>query len=620
MVMGSESKATFSTSRAIGFLLTRLAPRRRLQLLGLALLMALTSIFQVLFILSVMPFMNVLIHPEAMLVDYRFSYVVQLLQLQFLRTQDSLVFCFTLVFVGVAIALGVSRTLTAWVSGRIAASIGNDLSDEAFYRTLLQPYIIHLGFNSSEVMIGISQVNGIISGVLAPCLQLFACAVILGGALFSMLVVSWQATVASVVLLGGSYVLIAVRLHRPLQRNGQILLRMAEQEMRVLQESLGGIRDMLIDNSQLMHRERYRSLTTTSRRLTADSGFLQSFPRFVVEALAYTLIGIGGYLMVARRGTIIDSLPLLGVFALAAQSILPNLQQIYSCWGSIRASSASLQRVMDLISQPIDLSLLPVSGALGRLPVFQWKQEIELKDLHFSYDSSLPATLNNISLKIKKGERIGLVGPTGSGKTTLTDIMMGLLEPDQGSLLVDGVNLGGDQLPLVHWRSCVAHVPQSLYLADTSIGENIAFGCSWADVDHGRLARVCQEAQLDGFISSLPRGWHTPVGERGLRLSGGQRQRIGIARALYRSCSFLVLDEATSALDNVTEARVMAAIDQLSSDLTVVIVAHRLSTVEHCDRIIFLDHGRCTGFAPYNQLLNNHPEFRKMALSADGDA
>ena len=293
-----------------------------------------------------------------------------------------------------------SGTLTAWVSGRIAASIGNDLSDEAFYRTLLQPYIIHLGFNSSEVMIGISQVNGIISGVLAPCLQLFACAVILGGALFSMLVVSWQATVASVVLLGGSYVLIAVRLHRPLQRNGQILLRMAEQEMRVLQESLGGIRDMLIDNSQLMHRERYRSLTTTSRRLTADSGFLQSFPRFVVEALAYTLIGIGGYLMVARRGTIIDSLPLLGVFALAAQSILPNLQQIYSCWGSIRASSASLQRVMDLISQPIDLSLLPVSGALGRLPVFQWKQEIELKDLHFSYDSSLPATLNNISLNV----------------------------------------------------------------------------------------------------------------------------------------------------------------------------------------------------------------------------
>ncbi|MCP9812664.1 ATP-binding cassette domain-containing protein, partial [Synechococcus lacustris] len=399
--------------------------------------MTLTSVLQVVFILSVMPFLNILINPASMLADYRI-FVTHLFKLHFLDTPESLLLLITILFVSVAIALGVSRTITAWLSGRMAAAIGNDLSDEAFYRTLLQPYIVHLNRNTSEVMTGIAQVNGIISGVLAPCLQLFASAVIFGGALFSVLLVSWKATFSAVILLGGSYLLIAARLHRPLQRNGQILMKVAEQELRVMQESLGGIRDMLIDNSQLMHRERYRSLTTITRRITADTGFLHSFPRFVVEALAYALIGIGGYALVGRQGTILTSLPLLGVFALAAQSILPNLQQMYSCWSSIRASGASLQRVMDLLSQPIDMSLLPISVSSNSQPLFQWHQSIKLRNISFAYNNFNSPTLNSICLEIGKGQRIGLVGPTGSGKTTLTDILMGLLTPVKGTLLVDG--------------------------------------------------------------------------------------------------------------------------------------------------------------------------------------
>ena len=612
----AESKSTFSIYTAILNLLSRLSAKRRTQLLGLAMLMTFTSVLQVVFILSVMPFLNILTNPAAILAGYRI-FVAQFFKLQFLDNHESLVLLITIIFVVLALALGVSRTITAWLSGRMAAAIGNDLSDEVFYRTLLQPYIVHLNRNTSEVMTGIAQVNGIISGVLAPCLQLFASAVIFGGALLSVILVSWKATFSAVILLGGSYLLIAARLHRPLQRNGQILMKVAEQELRVMQESLGGIRDMLIDNSQLMHRERYRSLTTITRRITSDTGFLHSFPRFVVEALAYALIGIGGYSLVVRQGTILASLPLLGVFALAAQSILPNLQQMYSCWSSIRASGASLQRVMDLLSQPIDMSLLPIAAANKSKALFQWHHSIELSNISFAYNFFNSPTLSSICLEIGKGQRIGLVGPTGSGKTTLTDILMGLLAPGKGTLFVDGMAVGGSELPLVRWRSCVAHVPQSLYLADTSIAENIAFGCDPASIDLDHLAKVCKEAQLDGFLASLPDGWNTSVGERGLRLSGGQRQRIGIARALYRSCSFLVLDEATSALDTVTESRVMAAIDQLTSDLTMIIVAHRLSTVQHCDRIIFIEHGCCTGFAPYQELLVTHQGFREMVLNGD---
>jgi ATP-binding cassette subfamily B protein len=612
----AESKSKFSIYTAILILLSQLSARRKAQLLGLAILMTLTSVLQVIFILSVMPFLNILINPTLLLPGYT-SFATQLFNLHFLHLHETLLLLITILFIAVAIALGVSRTITAWLSGRMAAAIGDDLSDDAFYRTLLQPYIVHINRNSSEVIAGIAQVNGIISGVLAPCLQLFSSAVIFGGALLSVLLVSWKATFAAVILLGGSYLLIAARLHRPLQRNGQLLMKLAEQELRVMQESLGGIRDMLIDNSQLMHRERYRSLTTITRRITADTGFLQSFPRFAVEAIAYALIGIGCYAMVGRHGTILSSLPLLGVFALAAQTILPNLQQMYSCWSSIRASGASLLRVMDLLSQPIDVSHLPISATNKRQDLFQWHQSIKVSDISFAYNILIAPTLRSISFEIGKGQSIGLVGPTGSGKTTLTDILMGLLAPDRGTLFVDGLAVGGSELPLVCWRSCVAHVPQSLYLADTSIAENIAYGCNKASIDFDHLAKVCNEAQLDGFLASLPDGWHTFVGERGLRLSGGQRQRIGIARALYRSCSFLVLDEATSALDTVTESRVMAAIDQLKSDITMVIVAHRLSTVEQCDRIIFLEQGRCTGFAPYQELLMSHQGFREMALNGD---
>jgi ATP-binding cassette subfamily B protein len=272
---------------------------------------------------------------------------------------------------------------------------------------------------------------------------------------------------------------------------------------------------------------------------------------------------------------------------------------------------------MDLLSQPIDMSLLPIAAANKSKALFQWHHSIELSNISFAYNIFNSPTLSSICLEIGKGQRIGLVGPTGSGKTTLTDILMGLLAPGKGTLFVDGMAVGGSELPLVRWRSCVAHVPQSLYLADTSIAENIAFGCDPASIDLDHLAKVCKEAQLDGFLASLPDGWNTSVGERGLRLSGGQRQRIGIARALYRSCSFLVLDEATSALDTVTESRVMAAIDQLTSDLTMIIVAHRLSTVQHCDRIIFIEHGCCTGFAPYQELLVTHQGFREMVLNGD---
>ena len=280
----AESKSTFSIYTAILNLLSRLSAKRRTQLLGLAMLMTLTSVLQVVFILSVMPFLNILINPASMLADYRI-FVTHLFKLHFLDTPESLLLLITILFVSVAIALGVSRTITAWLSGRMAAAIGNDLSDEAFYRTLLQPYIVHLNRNTSEVMTGIAQVNGIISGVLAPCLQLFASAVIFGGALLSIILVSWKATFAAVILLGGSYLLIAARLHRPLQRNGQILMKVAEQELRVMQESLGGIRDMLIDNSQLMHRERYRSLTTITRRITADTGFYIRSPGLLLKPL-----------------------------------------------------------------------------------------------------------------------------------------------------------------------------------------------------------------------------------------------------------------------------------------------------------------------------------------------
>jgi ATP-binding cassette subfamily B protein len=296
----------------------------------------------------------------------------------------------------------------------------------------------------------------------------------------------------------------------------------------------------------------------------------------------------------------------LGALALGAQRLLPALQQVYGAWATIAGSHASFEDTVELLDQP-----LPPDAMVPRPAPLPFREEIRFDNVRFRYAGDGPWVIDHLNLVIPKGARVGLVGGTGSGKSTTLDLLMGLLPPTEGSIAIDGLALGGSAVRA--WQACIAHVPQSIFLADTTLLQNIAFGTPPDAIDSERVRLAAQRAQIFEFIDSTPQGFETLVGERGVRLSGGQRQRIGIARALYKEASVLVLDEATSALDNSTERSVMDAIDGLSRDLTVIMIAHRLSTVRRCDTIVELEHGRVVAQAPYDQLLRDSPSFQRMA-------
>jgi ABC-type bacteriocin/lantibiotic exporter with double-glycine peptidase domain len=323
----------------------------------------------------------------------------------------------------------------------------------------------------------------------------------------------------------------------------------------------------------------------------------------VMEALGMVLIATFAYALSPQPGGVGAALPILGALALGAQRLLPLLQQLYGNWTFVAGSQAALIDVLDLLEQPLpDDANQPTSAPL------EFRDEIHFDNLHFQYGSEGPWVLSGINLTIPKGARIGFVGSTGSGKSTALDLLMSLLEPTQGRILVDGQPISGKHRRA--WQRAIAHVPQSIYLADASIAENIAFGVPPDQIDLDRVRQAANQAQIAEFIEGRPEGYSAIVGERGIRLSGGQRQRIGIARALYKQATVLIFDEATSALDSSTEEAVMSAIESLNRDLTILIIAHRITTLRHSDLIVQLERGKIILQGSYEQFVESNPSFQ----------
>ena len=579
--------------------------KRRAQLFVAAVIMIFSTLSQICLIVSVMPFISVLVEPSKV---WNASLAAPLKSILNLNHPSQVLLPISFIFGFLAIVSGSSRLLSLWVNGQLAAVIGADLSDIAFQRTLAQPYNVHIQRNSSEVIVSLRQVDNIVNGILAPLLQALACAITIIATSITVVLVNWQATIFAVSFFGGLYIIIAYKINLPLRRNGENLVFLFQRELQTLQESLNGIRDVLIDGTQEVHQKRFRNQSVQIKLLNANNNFLQSFPRFVIEPIGYGFLAIAGFNLAQSKGSVADTLPLLAVFAIAAQTFLPNLQQLFSCWGSIKSSKGSLAHVITLLDQPC------FTSSISSLDGNKWNHAIQFCDVFFRYKNDSPDILRGVNFLIHKGERIGVVGSTGSGKSTLIDLIMGLLDPTAGSIVIDGITLGGTLWTYQSWRSQLAHVPQNIFLSDSSIAANIALGSDIEDIDFECLKIAASQAQLLPFISSLPHGFSTYVGESGIRLSGGQRQRIGIARALYKKSTLLILDEATSALDNSTEADIISTINSLDSSLTVISVAHRLTTIRNCDRIMVLSGGLIVGFDTHDALIRNCKEFRHLAM------
>jgi ATP-binding cassette subfamily B protein len=341
---------------------------------------------------------------------------------------------------------------------------------------------------------------------------------------------------------------------------------------------------MIIDGTQATYCKIYSDVDLPLRRAQANIQILGSCPRFGVEAVAMVLIAFLAFALAGRSTNIAGAIPIIGALALSAQRLLPLMQQIYSSWASMRGGRDTLQDALELLEQPLP------AHAHGSLPnSLGFNNRITIKNLSFRYTMQSPWVLRGVSLTIPKGCCVGFIGSTGSGKSTLLDVVMGLLQPTEGSLVIDDVTLTPENYR--SWQTHIAHVPQAIFLADSTVAENIAFGVPSELIDHSRVREVAIKAQIAQTIESWDRKYSTLVGERGVRLSGGQRQRIGIARALYKQADVIVFDEATSALDSGTECAVMQAIECLGDDITVLIVAHRLTTLKKCSKVVELQEG-----------------------------
>ncbi|MDC0269656.1 ABC transporter ATP-binding protein/permease [Synechococcus sp. AH-551-N23] len=444
-----------------------------------------------------------------------------------------------------------------------------------------------------------SQINLTVMA-LNSLLQLITSSVVATGLFTGLLLVDPPVAVGAVTLFGVAYGSLAVTSRRELRRNGEKIAEASSQQVKALQEGLGAIREVLLNGTQTIYFDIYQQADRPQRQLLAKNVFLSSFPRYSLEALGMVAIALLGGLLVLQRGSGASVIPLLGAFALGAQRLLPALQQIYSGWATLKGRSAAIQSVLAMLNQPLP----PV---LNDVEPLSFNSQISLNGVHFRYDSNSQEVLQSLDLQIRVGERLGIIGNTGSGKSTTVDILMGLLSPTAGSLMVDGIDLHDPNHPerLAAWRASIAHVPQTIYLADSSIAENIAFGVPHEKIDFDRVKQAASQAQIASFIESCSDGYESFVGERGIRLSGGQRQRIGVARALYKQAPVLIFDEATSALDASTERELINSVESLNENLTVVMIAHRLSTLECCDRVIQLYKG-CVRFeGTPDQVLKN---------------
>lgn len=606
--MSNNPKQKNNVKQSLFSLLRRLwkhiSRRRRYQFILMLALTLVSSCAEVVSLGAVLPFIGILTQPDKV---FNFPLMAGVVQALGIASAEGLVLPLTIAFAVAAVIAGGLRLLLLWVSIRLANASGIDIGIEVYRRTLYQPYRVHIARNSSEIISSITQKVGTATGVLMSLLTVVSSMALFAAILLTLLAIDPMVTTVTMIVFGGAYGIVAWLTRHRLVLNSQCIAHEQTQVIKALQEGLGGIRDVLLDGAQAVYCDNYRKAVHRLQWAWGENTYINQGPRFAMETLGMALVAALAYSLTHRPGGIGAALPVLGVLVLGAQRLLPLMQLLYGNSTVMRGSYATLSEVLDLLDQPLPED----AHQLAPAPL-TFQDTIRFDNVRFRYNSDSSWVLDGINLTIHKGSRIGIVGRTGSGKSTALDLLMFLLDPTQGKILVDDQPISGGLRRA--WQRTIAHVPQSIFLADTTITENIAFGVPPEQIDLDRVRQAADQAQIAEFIESLPEAYNTFVGERGIRLSGGQRQRIGIARALYKQASVLVFDEATSALDNATEQAVMNAIEGLSRDLTILIVAHRLTTVQQCcDTVIELANSKVMAQGTYEQLIECSPSFRSMA-------
>lgn len=571
-------------------------PRRRLHLLFTLGLMLVAALTELITIGAVLPFLALLADPAHSADIPGFGLLVALAGS---ASPSDLLFLAGALLCGASIAAGLARLTVLRATNRLAFALGHDLGVAIFSRTLRQPYSVYVGRNPSEVFAGVDKVQTLIFSMLLPLMQGMVAGVTALAILIVLTAVAPAITLASAGAVVLIYVAVSLATGRRLKSNSAAIASAATARMKALQEGFGGLRDIILGQTHDAFEDGFNALDRGYRQAQAENQFINAAPRVVLETSAIVLAGLLALYMSRGAGGLAAAIPVLGALALGTQRLLPLLNACYVGWSQVGGNSHLLRDILGLLQIPV------VGGSGAAASPAAFTRAITFDGVSLHHPGRDPA-LRDVSLEIPRGARLGIVGPTGSGKSSLLDLLMGLIDPTAGEIRIDGRPL--DDSIRAGWQSAIAHVPQSIYVADLSIAANIAFGRHRHEIDMGRVKDAARAARLDAFVESLPEGYATLVGERGVRLSGGQRQRIAIARAFYKRAGILILDEPTSQLDADAEQAIVATLAAMAPDVTIVMVAHHEPALWGCDLILRLGDGAAGG------LVSNRATARRRAV------
>jgi ABC-type multidrug transport system fused ATPase/permease subunit len=570
-----------------------ISEKRRVQYKLLLILMGFSSVFEMLGIGATVPFIAVLSNPE---VVYNSNWSKIFIKFLSINSPNELILPITILFLCITLCAVALKFITGLMSIRVANRTVSDLSLQMYELILHQPYSYHLLRNSSQQINLITQKANILSSVLMISVSIISGLLSLFGIIIALLFINFWISFSLFVIFGCIYSYSLRITKNKLLLNSQIISLETTQVVKALQEGLGGIRHIIIDNKQSIYTDKYRNADIPMRIAHGNSSIIASYPKYIIEFLSIVSLVLITYWLSKGDNGLIEAIPILGAFAMGAQRLMPISQGIYTGWSSIRSNYASCEESIELLNLANPKKATSISKKKND---YKW-DFLKLKSVNFRYTHDSPLVLKDINIEIQRGSYIGIIGTSGCGKSTLLDIIIGLFQPTDGHIEIDGRVLRNEELLL--WQSQIAHIPQNIFLSDSTVMENIAFGVPKSQIDLERVKAASSMAQLDSTISSWKDGLLTQVGERGILLSGGQRQRIGIARALYKDAKLLIFDEATNSLDFNTESDVVDTINKLCKDFTMIIVAHRISTLSNCSKIIEISNGEIKRQGTFEQL------------------
>ena len=591
-------------------LFSLLTPGQYRRFLALQFLVVAMSFLEIIGITSIIPFMALIGDINQLHQD---TLIAKVYLASGITSESDFLF---LLGVGVLLVLFISSAVsmfTVWRLSMFAHKTGVEIADTLYTHYLKQDWLFHATGSSAQLTKKVAtEAVRVTNGLILPVIAMNSRIVFIFFMSISLFVYDPKVAIIGLLVFFVAYIILFRLVRGYLQNNGETISIVNEQRFRLMNEGFGGIKDVLLLGRDEDFINRFNKTGLAFANSLGSTEALTQVPRYLMELIAFgSMISLLLYLIASHDGNLAVILPIVSVYALATFKLLPALQQIYRSLGHIKSNLSAF----DSIGQDLENSLKAQTEISNKShKYFYPKQKIHLENVSFTYPGKKESALTDLNISIPANSVVGIVGPSGSGKSTFIDVLLGLIKPDQGQLKVDGTVINKKNLRA--WQNSIGFVAQNIFLSEGTFAENVAFGISTKEINLQKVQKALELASLSDFIKTLEDGMHTKVGERGVQLSGGQRQRVGIARALYHDAEVLVFDEATSSLDGITEKVIMESIDSLNGKKTIIMVAHRLKTIQNCDNIFFIDEGKVADHGTYRELIKKNEHFKNMAINS----